>query len=78
LEYGDAAVNLELARSSKTGASILEKLATNSSICVTHAVAQHFNTPVKVLQKMLDDNDMLVRDYALRNLKNKILGEENE
>lgn len=62
------AVVLEVARSTQAPTSILDQLTRHQSILVRHAVAQNSATSLHTLKRLVDDKDMLVRDYARRNL----------
>ena len=59
---------LELASSSKATTRLLDRLAESSSIMVLHEVAKNTNCTKELLSKLSKNEDMLVRDYAVRSL----------
>jgi len=62
-------VALELAKSKNVNPRILDILTRHASITVRHEVAKNPLTPIETLKRLSSDKDMLVRDYARRNLK---------
>lgn len=61
-------VALELAKSKNAAPRILDILTRHVSITVRHEVAKNPLTPVTTLNRLAEDKDMLVRDYARRTL----------
>jgi len=61
-------VALELAKSAYATPEILERLTRHPSITVRHEVAKNKKTSPITLKRLSQDKDMLVRDYARRNL----------
>lgn len=66
-------VALELAKSIHTSPRVLDILTRHVSITVRHEVAKNPSTSIDTLDVIKDDKDMLVRDYARRNLKSRSL-----
>jgi hypothetical protein len=62
-------VALELAKSIHSSPRILDMLTRHASITVRHEVAKNKSTSVDTLKRLVNDKDMLVRDYAKRTLK---------
>lgn len=62
-------VALELAKSKNVSPRILDILTRHASITVRHEVAKNPLTALETLKRLSTDKDMLVRDYARRNLK---------
>jgi hypothetical protein len=62
-------VALELAKSVHTAPRILDILTRHASVTVRHEVAKNKKTPVATLERLSNDKDMLVRDYARRTVK---------
>jgi hypothetical protein len=59
-------VALELAKSIHTTPRILDILTRHPNITVRHEVAKNRSTSLETLERLSDDKDMLVRDYARR------------
>jgi len=63
---------IELAKSDYTTEYVLDLLARSPSITILHEVAKNSNCSRKRLRELSDYPDMLVADYARRNLKHKL------
>jgi len=61
-------VAVEIAKSTHATARILENLTRYPSIIVRHEVAKNPQTSQVTLERLSEDKDMLVRDYARRTL----------
>lgn len=70
----EIALLLEMARTPEVPERVLDFLSKHHSIVVKHAVAKNPGASVQTLTQMMQDKDMLVRDYAKRNLARKEQG----
>lgn len=61
-------VALELAKSKFASPRVLDILTRHPLITVRHEVAKNPNTSRSTLERLSDDKDMLVRDYARRTI----------
>jgi tRNA nucleotidyltransferase/poly(A) polymerase len=75
---GRPGAHLELAKSSHATDYIFELLVRLSSVPVLHEVAKNSNTPRSILEELIGHKDMLVCDYARRNLDYQKTIEEDE
>jgi hypothetical protein len=71
LSTKDPIIALEISRSQHVTVKVLDVLLKHPSIVVRHNVAKSTNLSESQLNTLVKDEDMLVRDYAIRNLMNR-------